>query len=221
MKKGEKKKEFAERMAIRPTILSRYFQDQVPDPPNLIKIAQKTGGDIHWLLTGAEALRPFAGVPEFKLMTYQEWKKSMDDKETRENYVAIPLVAGAASCGPGAVAEDEIESFVIIYQEWCRNPENYRAIRITGNSMLPTLHDGDLVAINITLRAPGQLSTKLIALNVDGECYIKRLIRAKTAKGKPGPWMASSDNRAEYDDIVDIEPDQILGKVEWAWTRFK
>jgi phage repressor protein C with HTH and peptisase S24 domain len=66
------------------------------------------------------------------------------------------------------------------------NPEQLLAILVKGDSMQPTLHDGDTVIINLA-------DTKLVdnavyAVNYEGEAVVKRLAR------DAGDWWLMSDN---------------------------
>ena len=212
-----KKSWLAKELGVSQTTIFRWLSgENYPDARVLLKLADILGVSVQYLLTGKDPPRPaYAGIPNFELVSYEEWLRKINNKEPLENFVAIPLVSGYAACGAGAVLENEIESFVVIYQEWCRkNPKNYLAVRIIGDSMLPTLRDGDIVAIDKTQRNPERLIKKLVAVNSEDFCYIKRLTRTKS-----GLYIATSDNRDELEDF-EIEPAQIIGKVVWAWTRF-
>lgn len=66
------------------------------------------------------------------------------------------------------------------------SPEQLVAIRVTGESMEPKLHDGDLVVVNTADRKP--MDGHVYAINYEGEAVIKRLSR------DAGSWWLTSDN---------------------------
>lgn len=89
------------------------------------------------------------------------------------------------------------------------SPRDLMLVSVTGDSMLPTLADEDLVMID----------RSKVSLNYDGvfvfrykdALHIKRVTRSKA-----GNILAISDNRALYDP-VEYHPDEIavLGRVIW------
>jgi phage repressor protein C with HTH and peptisase S24 domain len=67
-------------------------------------------------------------------------------------------------------------------------PEHLIAIDVKGESMEPSLYDGDLVVVNTADVTP--VSGHVYAVNYEGEAVIKRLVR------DAGQWYLSSDNPA-------------------------
>ena len=73
---------------------------------------------------------------------------------------------------------------------WIENkgyvPERLIAIDVKGESMEPSLYEGDVVVINTADTAP--VSGEVYAVNYEGEAVIKRMIR------EAGNWYLTSDN---------------------------
>lgn len=65
-------------------------------------------------------------------------------------------------------------------------PEMLIAIGVKGDSMEPTMSEGDTVVINTSEKAPKD--GKIFAVNYEGEAVIKRLER------NSGAWWLVSDN---------------------------
>ena len=65
-------------------------------------------------------------------------------------------------------------------------PERLLAIDVKGESMEPSLYDGDVVVINTADTSP--VNGQVYAVNYEGEAVIKRLIR------EGGSWYLQSDN---------------------------
>lgn len=80
---------------------------------------------------------------------------------------------------------------------WCArsgiNSDVSVLVKVTGDSMAPTLPDGSFVLIHLmekTVDQPG-----IYAFTRDGEAFIKRLIPSDlNADGRPGTIMILSDN---------------------------
>ncbi len=74
----------------------------------------------------------------------------------------------------GKVDPDFFETF---HPEWLTHitksdPKNLVIIFVAGDSMEPTLRDGDQVLIDMTERGPRE---GIYVLSIDGESYVKRL----------------------------------------------
>ena len=55
---GEKKKEFSKRLGIDPSLYSKYLRGRTPESDVLQRIAERTGVNINWLLTGGGSPYP-------------------------------------------------------------------------------------------------------------------------------------------------------------------
>ncbi len=66
------------------------------------------------------------------------------------------------------------------------NPEHLLAIDVKGESMEPTLYEGDTVVINLADKKP--VDNGVFAINYDGEAVVKRMSR------DAGQWWLMSDN---------------------------
>ena len=83
-------------------------------------------------------------LSELTILTPEEYRKRLGDVEGPEAYSAIPLVVDPVAAGESVVIEDKnIESFVIIHSRWVP-PGRVTAVRVKGDSMLPTLPEGSL-----------------------------------------------------------------------------
>ncbi|MEH3087416.1 MAG: LexA family transcriptional regulator [Xylophilus ampelinus] len=79
---------------------------------------------------------------------------------------------------------------IFLPAEWLNKrglkPEHMLGLPVHGDSMEPTLYDGDQVVINTASTEPRD--GKIFAINYEGEAVIKRLVR------DAGRWWLSSDN---------------------------
>ena len=132
----------------------------------------------------------------------------------------IPRLAVGASAGPGALAEDEMPDAEIAFDEaWLRRlgagSDAVTMIRVEGDSMSPTLNDGDdiLVAMHGGTGTPRR--DGIHVLRMDDALIVKRL-----AFRPDGRLSVTSDN-ALYPSFPDLAPDSvhIVGRVIWAGRR--
>ena len=76
-------------------------------------------------------------------------------------FVAIPSVEVTASMGGGALGTDEAEDGKPYHfqRSWLvhdlkADPANLRIMHVEGDSMMPTLHSGDVVLVDLSRRSP-------------------------------------------------------------------
>ncbi|MHC1741525.1 MAG: helix-turn-helix transcriptional regulator [Syntrophobacteraceae bacterium] len=98
---------------------------------------------------------------------------------SKENYIPIRLLDGAAAARQSSEAdESQTVSWILIYnsKDWMPNPpENYTCVRVHGESMYPILSDGDIVAIDHTVKDPHHLDGRMSVFRIDGGVTIKWL----------------------------------------------
>ena len=98
----------------------------------------------------------------------------------------VPLAAGT-----GEVADREaVTGYVAFRRDWLLehklHPQNLSLVEVTGDSMEPTLSNGDSVLVDHSRR--DLYNSIMYALNVDGSLIVKRVRRVR------GGWAAESDN---------------------------
>jgi Peptidase S24-like len=131
----------------------------------------------------------------------------------------IPKLAVGASAGPGAMNDAEALAGKIGFDEkWLRrlgvDPAHLSLIRVNGDSMAPTLNNGDDIMVDSSA-ATGALRDGIHVIRVDEVLMVKRL-----AKGPTGRLSVLSDNPA-YPDWADVDGASvaIIGRVVWAGRR--
>lgn len=161
-------------------------------------------------------LARFFGVAEVELGGSQEKYGGQLMGGDKSGWVDIPRLPLQASAGPGAMAEgeDAIGSFRFSTR-WLRDqglqPGRVSAIRVWGDSMEPTLRDGDEILVE-TARPP--LRAGIHVVRLDGALLVKRL-----DVGRPGQVTLLSDN-ALYSPIdCAIDQIEVIGRVVWKGGR--
>lgn len=134
--------------------------------------------------------------------------------------VAVPHLHVAASAGPGAVAEAEpILARMGFDRAWLKkltaSPNQVSAITVRGDSMHPTLMDGDDILVDSSDSAD-RLRDGIYVLRVDDALLVKRIARHPAT----GRISIRSDNSA-YPDWEDCDPAalSVIGRVIWAGRR--
>ena len=93
------------------------------------------------------------------------------------------------------------------------SPDKLFALEVKGESMVPSLWEGDIVVANAADTKP--IDTEVYAVNYEGELVIKRLVR------ESGTWWLSSDNmdKRRFPNKLCHEQCFIIGKVVYKQSE--
>jgi len=127
----------------------------------------------------------------------------------------VKRVKARLSSGSGSLlASDEIDSVYAFRSEWLRrkgNPETMVLMSVSGDSMMPVIHDEDTVLID-----EGQREIfvgKMYAVAIDDMVYIKYIDR------EPGKYVLRSANlryRSIDVDVLDESRNvRLIGRMVW------
>jgi len=123
-----------------------------------------------------------------------------------------------ASAGYGQIVIEDAPERVpfprLILERLGLTADRVRLLEATGDSMAPTIKDGDPLLVDIG--ADGIIDGKIYAFTVGDEAFVKRLRRVP---GKPGKILIVSDNRDLYPESVELpegEDFRIIGRVRWV-----
>ncbi len=144
-----------------------------------------------------------------------------------EDYIAAPLV-GEVGAGPGYVAQDDVESWFLVYKHVpaIMHRRDLIAVEIGrhSTSMSPLLNPGDIVLVDRddhSVERPGHIMLvrdpdgsgmiKRVALNKDGDDWVIQFYSDNAAKNPPMIYRLNEDFDGDITKAV-------VGRVIWAWT---
>jgi phage repressor protein C with HTH and peptisase S24 domain len=134
--------------------------------------------------------------------------------------VFVPRLSLGASAGAGSLAEgEETEGVLAFDPRWLRDvggrPERLSIIRVDGESMVPTLGDGDDIMVDGSDGAT-RLRDGIYVLRMNDTLMVKRVAPTPRA----GRFAIRSDNPLYPDwDDVDAGDFSIVGRVIWVGRR--
>lgn len=181
-KLGISMKEAAARLEMPYTTYVNYEKGtREPNSETLIKLSRFFGTSIDYLLGKSDAgLIPpgFEPLPEME---------------------SVPLV-GQIACGQPITAEENLEGYVSIPAEWHAT----FTLMCKGDSMEPTIHDGDLVAIRKDVEVE---NGEIAAVRIEDEATLKHVyLHADYIELRPeNPAYSSIIRRKEEMNDVTIE----------------
>jgi phage repressor protein C with HTH and peptisase S24 domain len=134
----------------------------------------------------------------------------------REGWVDVPRLSLGASAGAGAHSEGEEAIGAFRFSgRWLRDqgfaPAKISAIAVRGDSMEPTLRDGDEILVD---RGQCAIRDGIHVVRLDDMLLVKRL-----ETGAPGRIALLSDNHAYRPIEVDPGDLEVIGRVVWKSGR--
>lgn len=137
--------------------------------------------------------------------------------------VAVPRLAIGASAGAGAlIGEESADGHFAFDARWLREitkgrPEDLSIIRVSGDSMVPTLSDGDDILVD---RGDGveALRDGIYVLRRDDALSVKRI-----AVNPAGRRVTIKSDNPDYRSFADVKLSAItiIGRVVWAGRRLR
>ncbi len=165
--------------------------------------------------TDRATLARYFRVDEAELGRPEEFS-SKSEASAGDEWVAIPRLSVGASAGPGQLDPEEIAFDSLRFSKrWLRasglRPDRLALIEVVGDSMEPTLRDGDEILVD---RGQAALRDGIHVVRLDGAVLVKRI-----ETGRPGLVALRSDNPA-YGTIECAPQDvTVIGRVVWKGGR--
>lgn len=146
--------------------------------------------------------------------------KNNDETPKKEEYILIPRFDVAGSCGKGVFIDNvklHSDGGLVFNQKWLMSQglsaTKLAVIHASGESMYPTIEDGQVLLLDTQDTTPK--NAKIYLICIDNEYYIKRMINMINH------WVIRSDNpdKNKYPDItVNLETMKsikIEGRIVW------
>ena len=197
---------FAKKVGVSEAVVRKWKND-ISDPSreHVVAIADAYGVSLDWLAAGRGPMFP-SGDGSTAARADSVW----------EAFDLVPQYEVMVSAGPGVVVEGErIDAQLAFRKDWLRRlglqTRQLALVRADGDSMQPTINDGDALLIDTSKRHL-----------TDGHIYVMRIndeLRAKRLQRLvDGSVRISSDNTIYADEVInaaDLDQLHILGRVVW------
>lgn len=177
-------------------------RSRVPDLDKLSRVATVLRVDLEWLLRAHGHVEGDAPVIE----------------DAGADYVGVQYVAARPSTGGGTVVEDDerLGRDFHFRRAWLRDrlkaaPSMLRVMTVAGDSMMPTLNDGDVVLVDMHQRSP--VPPGIFVLH-DGIGLVAKRLEHVPMSDPPTVRILSDNARyAAYECTADEI--NIVGRVRW------
>ena len=164
----------------------------------------------------------FLGVPE-SMLGGAETRVALQRFGTAaggRDMVLVPKLAIGASAGAGASIDGEaVEGSIAFDPRWLRDlgadASALSIIRVAGDSMAPTLNDGDDILVD-GADAAGRLRDGIYVLRMDDALMVKRVARVPV-QGRISV-ISDNDQYPSWNDLP-MSAIQLVGRVIWTGRR--
>ena len=207
-----KQTEFAQRLSEDAKKISRIEKDvQLPDSSLLVQMGERLGVSLDWLLRGVGGM--------FISGSASDSTNLLPPEVDAEDYAFVPVYDVNASAGPGAYNDfgsHEAIQHMAFLNSWIHgnlssSSERMVVIRAVGDSMLPTISNGDSLLLDVSPHFAGD---GLYCVQLHETLFAKRVQR-KSGHG----YQLISDN-PNYEPLKVNEEDEdafrLIGRILWV-----
>lgn len=202
--------------------LNRYLAGRDMKAANMIALAEATKVSLDWLASGRGPMRLGMAEPPHEFRGVLNLADQLQAEQAllrpAAGTVLISRYDARAGAGVPALRVDEAVIEKISFSEsWVRtvlrrNPDHLALIECRGDSMEPTLRDGDVLMIDTSVTEVH--SARIYVLDLDGSLIVKRVQRLVS-----GGFRIISDNKDRYEAETftpsDRNPLRVVGEVVW------
>ena len=148
-----------------------------------------------------------------RILTHKDQLLSSQPDFPPDEFIFIRQVRGKISAGGGLEPDDIVDLRIAFRKDWITykgKPENMSLIKVDGDSMIPTLLNGDLVLVD---HGKNYIASQggIYAISVNHEIMIKR-VQPVFPNGK---YRVISDNKQYESYEIESDKVKINGKVIW------
>nr|DAI35609.1 MAG TPA: Repressor protein CI [Caudoviricetes sp.] len=229
---GYSKKDAPSLFGIPTSSYQKYEQGSSFPGSEAIEKLVVAGINANWLLTGkGEMFNALSGLAAPKMREDTPYPSgsatvlSAQEATASGRYIALPLHNNVrAAAGHGAiVGNEEADDSLMFREDWIyrdlrMQPKDLILIRVSGESMRPTLNNGDVILVNHSLTRPDKEG--IYIMRMGDMLLVKRLqalpdgqIRVTSDNPVYEPWTLDTSKMAEGNVAI-------IGRVVWAGTRF-
>jgi phage repressor protein C with HTH and peptisase S24 domain len=204
---------FAKEVGVGESLIRKYLAGATPGLDKAAQIAKAKGVSLDWLYGLSDQREPIRNPEEQANMVGQ----SIDLRgRVVSDFAFVQRLDVRASAGNGAVTihEDTVE-LLAFQADWLRSrhikPEAARVLTAKGDSMEPTIRDGDVLLVDTSITSVRDNAIYIVVFN--GNVLVKR-VNLK----RDGSLVLMSDNErhgAEEVPKTEVHDLHIAGRVMW------
>ncbi|QND45240.1 helix-turn-helix transcriptional regulator (plasmid) [Rhizobium lusitanum] len=207
---GESVNAFAKRCEIPEATMRGYVNGKFPPSDVALKIADTANVNLEWLISGRGPQGKAPTEPSISGRSIDIRGRIMDD------FAFIQRLDVQASAGSGAITINEDAVELLAFQsDWLKsrhiNPTSARVLTAKGDSMEPTIRDGDILLVDTSITSVRDNAIYIVVYG--GHVLVKRVNLRRN-----GSLVLISDNdrhapeEVPESEVLDLH---IAGRVMW------
>jgi phage repressor protein C with HTH and peptisase S24 domain len=202
----------ARAMGVSPSAFRKWLKGEAePSRERLVALARVAGVSIGWLAQGEGPPPVFETISGARRLPHQDLGPGVDP----EQFVLLPKQPDGT--GTHLPPAPTMFGFLALHHDWVRTacgtePDNLLLEIAVGDSMGPTIRDGDTMLIDTADRTLHSVGVYL--LQVNDHRLVKRVQRKHD-----GSLVLISDNSVYQSDVIDAAAAAhvvVIGRVVWA-----
>ena len=225
---GRSRRAFGKLLGLSDVAVLNYEGGRVPSVEILLKIAKldPEHRGLEWLINGSVYRSDTGKVAEsataYEVLKVEELEERLPGvEEAGIRLVRVPILEDRIAAGPGrSIDFAKIEDWARIPRSKLKRGNSYYMLRVTGESMEPQLHAGDLILVNLTRRDPNRLKGKVVAAwlgDIEG-ATVKVLEEDEQRKF----WVLHPRNRLYKEIVIPKNQEEFqVAAVEAGWLNFE
>jgi phage repressor protein C with HTH and peptisase S24 domain len=201
-------------MGVSPSAFRKWLKGEAePSRERLVSLANAAGVTIGWLASGE------GPEPDFESDEHARSHHAARGPDELARFVRLPRRATTAAAGAVAGPEPDWADteFIALRHDWVRtaigvDPAHIGLEIAVGDSMSPTIHDADILLVDMAEREFGQFG--IYVVEIGGERIVKRIQRKLD-----GTIILISDNATyerEYLTPERVAELKVIGRVVWV-----
>ncbi len=204
----------ARAVGVSPSAFRKWLKGEAePSRERLVALADAASVPIAWLAKGEGPAPRFAPAEDRRRQDRTSGGQMME----LEEFLLLPKRIATAAAGSESPPPRPTAEYIAFRHDWIRSafriaPDELAMEVAVGESMHPTIRDGDLLLVDTTDQAVSGFGVYVV--EVAGERLVKRLQRKVD-----GSLILISDNPSYQADAVPSELAQelrVIGRVVWA-----
>jgi repressor LexA len=179
-------------------------------PPTVRELAEHLGISIGTVQAHIRALERKGSLKRRPFQARGLYLPAPEERPEGEAVRNVPIV-GSVAAGTPLLALENIQGVIPVYTEWAKG-EDLFFVRVKGESMVPTLRDGDYLLIR---RQAAVENDAIAVILIEGEVVVKRGVRT-------GHYLTlQPDNDAFPTRTVNLKQQtvQILGRAVGIYRK--
>jgi phage repressor protein C with HTH and peptisase S24 domain len=205
----------ARAMGVSPSALRKWLKGEAePSRERLVALAHAASVGVAWLAEGEGPTPTFEQPSDNRRRSGEHEAPAESDWR---QFVLLPHRPEAAAAGSITPPNPSGSEYMALRHDWVRatcgvEPSDVLLEIATGDSMTPTIRDGNLLLVDTTERAFRNFG--VYVLEIDGQRLVKRVQRKHD-----GSLVLISDNAVYQPDSVDktaADRVVVVGRVVWS-----